>query len=167
MGTCQRSNCRAVTELMDFQKYNGYNQYNFGIDGRKFSNFKLVEDGERITAKSGKIWRKKMAYTQVNDVFAKMPDAFNAAAAQGLDAVFQFEITGEGGGNWNVVVKDGACQVNEGSHEAPTVTLNMSGETWVGMVNKEVNGMQAFMTGQLKATGDIMLAQRIEQLFQL
>ncbi len=108
-----------------------------------------------------------MAYTQVNDVFAKMPDAFNAAAAQGLDAVFQFEITGEGGGNWNVVVKDGTCQVNEGNHEAPSVTLNMSAETWVGMVNKEVNGMQAFMTGQLKATGDIMLAQRIEQLFQL
>ncbi|MCJ7809542.1 MAG: SCP2 sterol-binding domain-containing protein [Desulfobulbaceae bacterium] len=106
-----------------------------------------------------------MANTQVNDIFTKMPVVFNAAAAQGLDAVFQFEITGEGGGSWNVVVKDGACQVNEGSHETPSVTLNMSAETWVGMINKEVNGMQAFMTGQLKATGDIMLAQRIEQLF--
>ena len=108
-----------------------------------------------------------MAYTQVSDVFAKMPNAFNPAAAQGLDAVFQFEITGEGGGSWNVIIKDGACQVNEGNHETPSVTLNMSAETWVGMVNKEVNGMQAFMTGQLKASGDIMLAQRIEQLFQL
>ncbi len=41
----------------------------------------------------------------------------------------------------------------------------MSGETWIGMVNKEVNGMQAFMSGQLKASGNIMLAQRIEQIF--
>ncbi len=108
-----------------------------------------------------------MANTQVTDIFTRMPGVFNAEAAQGLDAVFQFEITGEGGGNWNVVVKDSACQVNEGNHETPSVTLNMSAETWLGMVNKEVNGMQAFMTGQLKASGDIMLAQRIEQLFAL
>ena len=110
---------------------------------------------------------KKMADTEVNDIFTKMPDVFNADAAQGLDAVFQFEITGEGGGNWNVAVKDGACEVSEGVNETPTVTLNMSAETWIGMINKEVNGMQAFMSGQLKATGDIMLAQRIEQLFPL
>jgi len=108
-----------------------------------------------------------MAYTNVKEVFDKMPEVFNLSAAQGLDAVFQYEITGEGGGNWSVIVKDGACQVEEGTHDSPTVTLTMSGETWLGMVNKQVNGMQAFMGGQLKATGDIMLAQRIEQLFPL
>jgi len=108
-----------------------------------------------------------MAFTEAKDVFSKMANAFNPGAAQGLDAVFQFEITGEGGGNWYVAVKDGACEVAEGTHDSPNVTLTMSGETWVGMVNKEVNGMQAFMSGQLKASGDIMLAQRIEQLFPL
>ncbi|UCF82476.1 MAG: SCP2 sterol-binding domain-containing protein [Desulfobacteraceae bacterium] len=108
-----------------------------------------------------------MAITDVKEVFEKMPEVFNPSAAQGLDAVFQFEITGEGGGNWSVIVKDGACQIQEGTHDSPTVTLTMSGETWLGMVNKEVNGMQAFMSGQLKASGDIMLAQRIEQLFPL
>jgi putative sterol carrier protein len=30
-----------------------------------------------------------------------------------------------------------------------------------------LNGMQAFMSGQLKATGDIMLATRVEQMFPL
>jgi putative sterol carrier protein len=108
-----------------------------------------------------------MAFTDVKEIFAKMPEAFNPSAAQGLDVVFQFEITGEGGGNWNVVIKDGACQVQEGTHDSPSVTLTMSGETWIGMVNKEVNGMQAFMSGQLKASGDIMMAQRIEQLFSM
>ena len=108
-----------------------------------------------------------MALTDVKEVFARMSEVFNPSAAQGMDAVFQFEITGDGGGNWSVIVKDGACQVQEGSHDSPTVTLIMSGETWLGMVNKEINGMQAFMNGQLKASGDIMLAQRIEQLFPL
>lgn len=106
-----------------------------------------------------------MALTDVKEVFDKMPGVFNPSSAQGMDAVFQFEIAGDGGGNWSIIVKDGACQVQEGTHDSPTVTLTMSGETWLGMVNKEVNGMQAFMSGQLKASGDIMLAQRIEQLF--
>lgn len=107
-----------------------------------------------------------MPLTDVKDVFSMMPEAFNAAAAQGLNAIFQLDITGEGGGTWNVVIKDGACQINEGNHESPNVTLAMSAETWLGIVNRELNGMQAFITGKLKASGDIMLAQRIEQLFQ-
>lgn len=108
-----------------------------------------------------------MAFADVKDIFGKMPEVFNADAAQGLDAVFQYEITGDNGGNWNVAIKDGTCQVSEGTHESPTVTLTLSSDTWLGIVNKETNGMQAFMSGELQATGDIMLAQRIEQLFPL
>jgi putative sterol carrier protein len=56
-------------------------------------------------------------------------------------------------------------QVNEGSHDTPNVTLTMSSETWLAIVNKELNGMQAFMFGELQPSGDIMLAQHIQQLF--
>ncbi len=61
-----------------------------------------------------------MAITNVKDVFSGMPASFNAAAAKGINATFQFEITGEGGGSWNVIVKDSACQVQDGKHSAPT-----------------------------------------------
>jgi putative sterol carrier protein len=108
-----------------------------------------------------------MAFTSVKEIFEGMPGAFNPSGAQGVDAVFQYEITGEGGGDWHVVIKEGTCQVQEGKHEAPTVTMTMPAETWLGIVNKEVNAIQAFMGGQLKATGDIMLAQRFEQMFSL
>ena len=106
-----------------------------------------------------------MALSSVKEVFDKMPAVFDADAAQVLEAVFQFDITGDEGGQWNVVVQDGACEVHTGTHDSPSVSLAMSGETWLGLVNREVNGMQAFMSGELKAKGDIMLAQRIEQLF--
>jgi putative sterol carrier protein len=108
-----------------------------------------------------------MALTSVKEVFDKMPEVFDANAAQGLDAVFQYEITGDNGGTWNAVIKDGACQVTEGTHPSPSVTLTMSADTWLGIVNKQTNGMQAFMTGQLKASGNILLAQQIERLFPL
>ncbi|NNG06364.1 MAG: SCP2 sterol-binding domain-containing protein [Desulfobacteraceae bacterium] len=108
-----------------------------------------------------------MAFTEVKETFDNMASVFNPSAAAGLDAVFQYEITGEGGGNWTVIIKDGACEIKEGTHDSPTTTLSMSAETWLAIVNKQLNGMQAFMSGQLKATGDIMLASRIEQLFPL
>lgn len=108
-----------------------------------------------------------MAFESVKETFDKMTSVFNPSAAEGLDAVFQYEITGEGGGNWIVTIKDGACEIKEGTHDSPTTTLSMSAETWLAIVNKQLNGMQAFMSGQLKATGDIMLASRIEQLFPL
>jgi len=106
-----------------------------------------------------------MTITNVKEVFTTMPKIFNPGAAQGLDGAFQFDITGEGGGSWNVGVKDGVCQIQEGTHEAPSVTLTMSCETWLSIVNRELNAMQAFMGGQLKVSGDIMLAQRIPKLF--
>jgi acyl dehydratase len=132
------------------------------------ASHRLPDEGDNMNSrKDNEKEDKEMALTGVKEVFDKMPEVFNANAAQGLDAVFQYEITGDGGGNWSIIVKDGACQVDEGVHESPTVTLTMSAETWLGIVNKQTNGMQAFMSGQLKATGDIMLAQRIEQLFPL
>lgn len=107
-----------------------------------------------------------MAITNVKEVFDRVPQAFNADAAKGLDAVFQFDITGEGGGNWNVAVKSGTCEVQEGKAASPTVTLTMSSDTWLGMVNKQINGIQAFMSGKLKLNGDMLLAQRIPDLFR-
>jgi len=108
-----------------------------------------------------------MAYTTVQEVFDKVSERFNPAAAKGLDAVCQFNITGEGGGKWHAIVKGGACQIQEGEAEKPSVTLTMPADVWLGMVNKQVSGMQAFMTGKLKVSGDIMLAQRIPDLFSV
>jgi putative sterol carrier protein len=106
-----------------------------------------------------------MASTDVREVFDNMPTSFNPEAAQGLDAAIQYDITGEGGGNWHLTIADGACQLHEGAHTSPTVTLTMTAATWLAIVNKETNGTAAYMSGQLKVDGDLMLAQRLEKLF--
>ncbi len=106
-----------------------------------------------------------MAVATVNDVFEKMPQVFNAEAAAGLNLIFQFHITGDQGGDWNVVVKDSACQVSTGVHAGPSVIFTMEDANWVSMWNGELDGMTAFMTGKLQLSGDIMSAQRLQALF--
>lgn len=108
-----------------------------------------------------------MAFTEPVQAFEAMIENFDAQAAEGLDAVFQWEIVGDGGGVWHIQVADGKAALSEGRHDAPTVSQICSTELFLSMVNLEVDGMQAFMSGQLKLTGDMMAAQKIMAVFPL
>jgi NAD(P)-dependent dehydrogenase (short-subunit alcohol dehydrogenase family)/acyl dehydratase/putative sterol carrier protein len=102
----------------------------------------------------------------VKTIFDRLPDAFQADKATGVDVVFQFKISGPNGGEWNATVKDGSCKVNEGVHENPTTTILMSDEDFVGLIEGTVNAMQAYTSGKLKIEGDLMKSQLIEKLFK-
>ena len=103
--------------------------------------------------------------TNVVDIVKTMQSKFNAGAAAGLDLVFQFNI--EDGDNHYLVVKDGTCDVQQGDAENPNVTLIMDSATLVGIMTGETDGMQAFMAGKLRAEGDMMLAMKLGELFQV
>jgi len=103
----------------------------------------------------------------VTDIFTAMPGSFNAAAAAGVDVVFQYHISGPGGGDWNCVVKDNACAVSPGVHAKPTCTLKMSDTDFIDMIGGTLPAMKAYTSGKLKIEGDIMKSQLIEKLFRV
>jgi putative sterol carrier protein len=63
--------------------------------------------------------------------------------------------------------KDQTCTVSEGVHDKPTLSLRMTDKNWVALCKGELNAVFAFMSGKLKAKGDIMLAQRMTKLFSI
>jgi putative sterol carrier protein len=103
---------------------------------------------------------------RVATIFDTMVSHFQPAAAAGVDVVFQFHITGPDGGDWQVAVKDGQCTVAAGVHSSPTTTLTMSDTDFVDYVGGRLPAMQAYTTGRLKITGDLMKSQLIEKLFK-
>lgn len=109
----------------------------------------------------------KMVFNSVKEIFAGMPQAFDPNAAAGLNAVIQFNIEGEEGGDWYATIKDQTCTVSKGVCANPTLSLRMSDKNWVALCKGELNAVMAFMSGQLKAQGDIMLAQRMTKLFSI
>ena len=109
----------------------------------------------------------KMAFNSVKEIFAGMPQAFDQSAAGGLDAVIQFNIEGDEGGDWYATIKNETCTVSEGVYDSPTLSLRMSDKNWVALCKGELNAVMAFMSGQLKAKGDIMLAQSMTKLFSI
>jgi putative sterol carrier protein len=102
----------------------------------------------------------------VKGVFERMPSAFQASKAAGVDVVFQYRISGPDGGEWYAVVKDGACEVKEGAHGKPTTTISMSSEDFLSLMGGRLNAMAAFTSGKLKIEGDLMKSQLIEKLFK-
>ena len=98
-------------------------------------------------------------------VFEKMPDAFNADKAEGVEVVFQYEIAGEGGGSWYTAIADGACTVQKGQHESPTTTILMNVADFLALMSGQANAMALYTSGKLKIKGDLMKSQLIEKLF--
>jgi len=108
----------------------------------------------------------QQGFHSVSDVFEAMPAAFVTGAAAGVDVVFQFAITGAGGGDWYCVIKDAACSINSGRHEKPGCTLKMATGDFLEMMNGILPSIKAYSSGKLKIEGDIMKSQLIEKLFK-
>lgn len=101
----------------------------------------------------------------VKETFDLMPSRFKPDKAAGVNAVIQYEITGEGGGTWYVTIKDGTCTVASGTAPSPTLSLTMAGQDWLDMLAGKLAGQMAFMSGKLKLKGDMGLAMKLAGLF--
>lgn len=105
----------------------------------------------------------------VKEIFAEMPNRFNADAAKGMNSVIQFNLSGEGdnAGQYHAIIKDGALEVKEGTHASPNMTMTMAGSDYVDMTTGKLNGQMAFMSGKLKIAGDMGLAMKMQSLFKM
>ena len=103
--------------------------------------------------------------SDVQGVFDGMADSFKADAAAGVDVVFQFNISGQGGGDWYCVIKDATCAIGGGIHEKPMCIIKMTDEDFLAMMGGKLPAMQAFTSGKLKIEGDVMKSQLLEKLF--
>lgn len=109
-----------------------------------------------------------MSYQSAREVFEDLENRFDSDAAESLEAVFQFDISDSSGGDpakWVVHVDNGTCKVWQGEHEEPTVNLSLTDQTWVELGNGEKGAISAFMSGEIKASGNVMLAQKLGPVF--
>ena len=106
------------------------------------------------------------APTSCKQAFDMMPTRFNKEAAKGLNAIYQFDLSGDGGGKWHVIINNDSCQVIEGAAASPSITISMTAQDYLDMLSGKLNGQMAFMTGKLRIAGDMGLALRMQSLFQ-
>ena len=105
------------------------------------------------------------APTSCKQAFDMMPSRFKKDAAKGLNAIYQFDLSGDGGGKWQVLINNDQCEVKEGPHPSPNITISMAAQDYLDMLAGKLNGQMAFMTGKLRIAGDMGLALRLQSLF--
>ena len=101
----------------------------------------------------------------VQEVIDAMPAHFLPEQAAGMRAVIQFDLSGEGGGQWHAISADGALTVAPGPATSPTLSLAGSAKDYLALINGELKPMAAFMQGKIKVKGDMPLLMKMQSLF--
>lgn len=105
-------------------------------------------------------------FTSVTQMMAELPQHFSAEVAGSMNSTMQLDISGDGGGQWHVIVADGKVEVHEGVAATPQMTLGVAATDYLALVNGEANPMQLFMQGKIKIKGDMQLAMKLQSLFK-
>ena len=98
-------------------------------------------------------------------VFDGMRKSFDAEKARGVNARYQFNLSGPSGGEWFVDVNDGKFEMSRGRIDHPDVTLVTSDKDWVALSNGDLSGTWAYLTGRLKIRGDQGVARKLGEMF--
>jgi putative sterol carrier protein len=99
-------------------------------------------------------------------VFTGMSESFNPEKAAGQQAVVQYEIgSPDGTHEYAMRIADGRCEIERGRAESPRVTIRIGLADFLRLITGGANGMQLFMTGKLKVSGDLFFAQTYQSWF--
>lgn len=88
-----------------------------------------------------------------------------ATKLAGIDKVVMFDLAGEGGGQWTAKIADGKMEMVEGTGTPPNTTFKMKADVFLGIVNRKINPVAAFMQGKVRVEGDMSVAMRLQSLF--
>lgn len=87
--------------------------------------------------------------------------------AKEVNAIYGFNITGEGGGQWTVDLTANPPTCAAGDTGKAQCTIEVAHEDFKAMFGNPQLGMQLYFQGKLRVTGDPMLATKLQQFFQL
>ncbi len=88
-------------------------------------------------------------------------------AGKGVNAVFQFSVGGEGGGEWWIDLTKSPAEVGEGKNAGAGCTISMDAPDFVAMMKKTANPMVLYMSKKLQVSGDLTLSLKLQSVLNL
>ena len=92
-------------------------------------------------------------------IASRVADESQQEALKAIDAVYQFHVTGDDGGDWIIDLRE--CTVGAGTNDDADCSITLASEDLIGLLDGSVNGTQLFMTGRLQVSGNMALALKL------
>ncbi|MCD4802132.1 MAG: SCP2 sterol-binding domain-containing protein [Anaerolineales bacterium] len=108
-----------------------------------------------------------MAEYTVKELVFNHEKAFMPEKAAGLEAIVQYHLTGDEGGDFIIQINDDKCSVSEGVAEDPVMTMTADGIYFRDVLLGKEDGMKGFMEGKLQLAGDLNLAMKLTSFFKM
>jgi putative sterol carrier protein len=101
----------------------------------------------------------------VEESFRRLERTFRARGVTRMNIVVQYDIEGDGGGTWKAIIERETCSISKGPAVCPHLTLRISTQDWLDIVQHKHSPFELFMSGRMIVRGDIALAVRFPSLF--
>jgi multimeric flavodoxin WrbA/putative sterol carrier protein len=101
----------------------------------------------------------------IADYLSVMRAGFNPAGAHDVKATLQFNFTGQVEGTCFLTIENGRIEATTENGKQPDAVITAPFERWMDVVTGKVQGMQAFMDGSCRASGDFALLGKLDQWF--
>ncbi len=108
--------------------------------------------------------RRNVLVTTPADVFTEINSGLqaNPSRTANMNAVYQFDLAGDDGGQYHIIIKDGAAEAGVGAPENPNITISMAATDFVALREGKLDPTMAFMSGKIKIKGDMGLAMKLQ-----
>ncbi len=100
--------------------------------------------------------------SDLSQFFRRLEAKFDPEQAADLDITYCFMVDDS---PFSLVVSEQTCQFREEQPENPDITLRLTEATCRALLNRELSGTQAFLSGRVRLEGPISLAMRLPDLF--
>lgn len=84
------------------------------------------------------------------EIILSLSERVDKAALEDKETLFHILLSGEGGGNFTLELKDNVFNIKEALVGDPKCTIKTDSESFVKLVKREVNPMLMLLTGKLK-----------------
>jgi putative sterol carrier protein len=136
------------------------------IDPKQFAQIVKSSSNDQLNAALAGDMRDKV----LGAIFSGMPALFRADRAGSTNAVIHWTIgDGPNGSSdtYELVIADGTCVLSPKPEHEPKLALTLGAADFLKVVSGNGNPVMMFMTGKLKAKGDLGLAAKIADLFDI
>jgi len=108
-----------------------------------------------------------MKTDSIADLMESIPQYFVPEKAEGVNAVIQFNLKGEQGGDWIVTICKKECTVIKGLALDPRLVFTAEAQDCLDILTDKLDGLKAYMTGRIALKGDIKLAMKLASFFKI